>query len=132
MRKVLVVEDQPEVRKLIAGGLRRYGYRVIEAAGGEEALLTFAQPDRPIDLVITDVVMPGMTGHEVGQRMAALNPGVKVLYISGYTENVISRQSVRDAVEYLPKPFTPADLAGRIRQLLGSRLSFEESGQSRG
>jgi PAS domain S-box-containing protein len=117
---ILVIEDQPEVRKLIAEGLRTYGYQVLEAGRGEEALFIYGQPDRQIHLVVTDMVMPGLTGHQVAERLASLNRDVKVLYMSGYTENVISRQGMLDAgINYIAKPFTPAGLAARVRQLLG-------------
>ncbi|MBZ5723878.1 MAG: response regulator [Acidobacteriia bacterium] len=116
---ILVVEDQPEVRKLTVEILKRYGYGVLEAANGDEALMLCQRlPDR-IDLMITDVVMPGMTGRELALRMAQVRPATRVLYISGYTANVISQHGVLDpGVAYLSKPFAPEALAGKVREVL--------------
>jgi len=118
---LLVVEDQDEVRKLTVAALRSYGYSVLEAANGEEALAQCERHAGPIDLLITDVVMPGMTGRELAGRLVALRPAVKVLYTSGYSANVIAHQGVLDSgVAYLPKPFTPQRLALKVREVLGS------------
>jgi PAS domain S-box-containing protein len=116
---VLVVEDQADVRKLATEGLRRFGYRVLEAAGGEEALAVCASAGQ-IDLLVTDVVMPGMNGPELVQRIANMGPRpIKVLYISGYTENLIAPEGVlRPGVAFLQKPFTAAALAYNVRHVL--------------
>jgi CheY-like chemotaxis protein len=93
---------------------------VLAAANGEDALSMAAQQEAFIDLLITDVVMPGMTGRELSRRLADLRPHLQVLYISGYTANVIAHQGILDpGVEYLPKPFTPVQLAVKVRQVLG-------------
>jgi PAS domain S-box-containing protein len=116
---VLVVEDQDTVRRVTTAILQGQGYRVLDAPGGAQALSASSDfPDR-IDLLITDVAMPGMTGLELAQRLLALRPGIRVLYTSGYTANVIVHQGVLDPnVAYLPKPFTPEALASKVREVL--------------
>jgi PAS domain S-box-containing protein len=117
---VLVVEDQEEVRALAVAALRAYGYRPLQAANGAETLALLKQDDTPIDVMVTDVVLPGMTGKELASLAAGLRPGMKVIYTSGYTENVIVNRGVlAEGVEFLPKPYTPAALVAHIRRVLG-------------
>jgi PAS domain S-box-containing protein len=117
---VLVAEDQPEVRRLALRILKSNGYRLIEASSGPEALELSRRHDGPIDLLVTDVIMPEMTGRELAARLRESRPQVKVLYVSGYTADIIGREGVLDAeVAYLPKPFTPAQLAIKVREVLG-------------
>jgi len=119
---VLVVEDQPEVRRLALTILSQKGYRLLEASNGAEALALAANYAEPIDLLLTDVVMPGMTGRELAGRLLETRPTVKVLFTSGYTAEAISHQEVLDAgAAYLPKPFTASQLALKIREILGTR-----------
>ena len=116
---VLVVEDQPEVRKLTLAMLESQGYRLLQAASGSEALSLSERYPEPIHLLITDVVMPGMTGRELATRLVALRPSLKTLYTSGYTAHAIAHEGVLDAaVAYLPKPFSPAQLAAKVREVL--------------
>jgi PAS domain S-box-containing protein len=118
---VLVVEDQPEVRKLTLAMLESQGYRLLEAASGSEALSLSERYPQPIHLLVTDVVMPGMTGRELAMRLLALRPSLKTLYTSGYTPNAIGQDGVLDpSAAYLPKPFSPAQLAAKVREVLGS------------
>jgi two-component system, cell cycle sensor histidine kinase and response regulator CckA len=117
---ILVVEDQDEVRRLAISILKRNGYRVVEAANGADALSLADTCTDPIDLLITDVVMPGMTGRELATRLSASRERLKVLYMSGYAADVIAKQGVIDAgMAYLPKPFAPAELAAKVREVLG-------------
>ena len=117
---ILVVEDQEEVRNLAVAVLRSFGYRVIPAAGAAEALIVCEQRGTPIDLVLTDVVMPHLNGRELVARIAGLRSGIKVLFMSGYTDDIGLRQpAAGDDAGFIQKPFTPEDLAGKIRAALG-------------
>ena len=116
---VLVAEDQPEVRRLALRILAGSGYRLLEASSGPEALELSRRHAGAIDLLLTDVVMPEMTGRELAERLRESRPSIKVLYISGYTADIIGREGVLDeGVDYLPKPFTPAALAVKVREVL--------------
>jgi PAS domain S-box-containing protein len=117
---VLVAEDQPEVRRLALRILKSNGYRLLEASSGPEALELSRRHAGPIHLLLTDVVMPEMTGRELAGRLRESRPNIKVLYVSGYTADIIGREGVLDqGVDYLPKPFTPAQLAVKVREVLG-------------
>ncbi|MGO9261962.1 MAG: response regulator [Bryobacteraceae bacterium] len=121
---VLVVEDQSEVRRMVLAILRQNGYRLLEAADGTEALSLSESYDEPIDLLITDVVMPGMNGRELADRMLRLRPALKVLYISGYSADVLAPQGVLGpGVSYVAKPFSPRELSRKIREVLGKRVT---------
>jgi hypothetical protein len=118
-KTILVVEDQAEIRKLTQEILERYGYKVLTAASGGEGLLVAERHTGPIELMLTDVVMPGMTGRELANRLQPLRPAMKVLYMSGYTDHVVVHRGIVDlGVAYLQKPFTPEELAGKIRGIL--------------
>jgi CheY-like chemotaxis protein len=120
---VLLVEDQKEVRKLAAEALRHYGYRVLEAAGGDEAL-AWCSAEREIHLIITDVVMPSITGPELAKRAVEAKPRIKVLYMSGYAEALIAHQGILDAgLAYLQKPFTADVLARKAREVLDGQAA---------
>jgi hypothetical protein len=116
---VLVVEDQEEVRKYTASVLKAHGYRVIQAESAGDALLECARANQPIDLVLTDVVMPLMSGRELADRLEKCRPGIKVLFMSGYADDIIVRHGVAgQGVELIQKPFSPDELAGRVRAML--------------
>jgi CheY-like chemotaxis protein len=117
---VLLAEDQPEVRRLALRILRSNGYTVLEAGSGPEALERSRDHAGAIDLLVSDVVMPGMTGRELATRLLKTRPHMRVLYVSGYTADVIGKEGVLDpGVAYLPKPFTPAQLSIKVREVLG-------------
>jgi signal transduction histidine kinase/CheY-like chemotaxis protein len=116
---VLIVEDQEALRKMAARVLRSYGYRVLEAAHPGEALLDSERYAGRIHLLLTDVVMPGMTGPELAGRIKPLRPAMEVLFMSGYSEHVIADR-LQLAGTYLPKPFSPEALATKVRRVLGS------------
>lgn len=118
---VLVTEDDAAVRQMAARILRSLGYTVLEASNGAEALQTARTHGGRIDLLITDVVMPRMNGRELAQRLAGICPGVKVLYVSGYTENAIAHNHVlEEGAWFLQKPFARRALAHKVRQVLES------------
>jgi PAS domain S-box-containing protein len=116
---ILLVEDEDAVRNLTSLVLRNCGYRLLEAGDGEHALRACARFDGAIDLIVTDVVMPGMSGRIVVDRLRALYPQVKVLYMSGYTDDTVVRQGIFEAdVNFLQKPFTATALALKVREAL--------------
>jgi CheY-like chemotaxis protein len=116
---ILIVEDQEEVRSLIVKSLSGQGYQVLETSSGDEALAYAAKHSGPIHMLLTDVVMPGMNGKVLAERMLELRPGIRVLYMSGYTENVVAHKGILDSgIDYLQKPFSPALLAIRVREVL--------------
>jgi PAS domain S-box-containing protein len=118
---VLLVEDDELVRNVERQVLEECGYVVLEAGDPRQALEIVASHDRPIHLLLTDVVMPGMSGRELVERLGTLRPEVKVLYSSGYADDSVVRHGVLEAeVAFLPKPFTLAGLAGKVREVLDS------------
>ena len=116
---VLIVEDDDRVRNLARKILERYGYSVLEAQNGEDALRVSEAHDGSIDLLITDVVMPKMGGKEVAERLQPLYPQIKVIYMSGYTDNAIVHHGVlAPGLNFLEKPFAPEGLARKVREVL--------------
>ena len=116
---VLLVEDNELVRTSGVRSLEALGYTVLSASSGQEALEIAARDDMPIDLLFTDVVMPGMSGRELAQALNAIRPDVRVLYASGFTENVIAHRGVLEpGVRLLAKPYDLETLAARIREAL--------------
>jgi two-component system cell cycle sensor histidine kinase/response regulator CckA len=116
---VLLIEDSPALRATARQILARYGYTVLEAPNGKAALALVGSLGGPIHLLLTDVVMPGMSGRELAERFTVSRPGVKVLYMSGYTDDAVVRHGVlRPGIAYLQKPFTPETLARKVREVL--------------
>jgi CheY-like chemotaxis protein len=116
---VLVVEDQGEVRRYAAAALQAYGYQVMAAANAEEALLLCEREGERIDLILTDVVMPGLSGREMVDWLKKLQPGIKVLFMSGYTDDMIVHHGIlRKEAEFIQKPFGPGQLAMKVREML--------------
>jgi len=116
---ILVIEDEEIVRNLASRGLRDHGYSVVEARNGSEALGYMRQHPGTVDLVISDVVMPEMGGRELAQSLALSDPGLPILFMSGYTgEDVVQRGLLDPGVPFQQKPFTPATLATKVRAML--------------
>ncbi|HEV8549775.1 MAG TPA: ATP-binding protein, partial [Polyangiaceae bacterium] len=116
---ILLVEDDEQVRTLAIAVLRRHGYRVLEAASGGEALAIAEQHVDPLHLLLTDVVMPGMNGRKLWERVLPLHPDVKVLFMSGYTDDAIVRHGVLDSeFDFVQKPLGPTALLKKVRAVL--------------
>jgi PAS domain S-box-containing protein len=119
METILIVEDQDQLRRMAGRILRSYGYRVLEAANPGEALLHSERYAGPIHLMLTDVVMPGMTGSELADRLRPLRPAMELIFMSGYSQDVV-KDRLGSMGAYLQKPFSPEVLAGSVRRVLGS------------
>jgi two-component system cell cycle sensor histidine kinase/response regulator CckA len=116
---VLLVEDDPEVRHVARAILRRHGYEVLEAHDGNEAISLCQQHPQHIALLLTDVVMPRMSGRQLAGQLRTIRPDLRVLFMSGYTDDAIVRHGVLEAgVAFLQKPLTPQALAAKVRQVL--------------
>ena len=116
---ILLVEDETNLRYLARQYLEKQGYKVVEAADGAVAMQIAVAHEGIIHLLLTDVIMPGMNGRELAQRISEIRPNVKVLYMSGYTENVIGQDGTLDAgVRLLQKPFNLRDLKSKVREVL--------------
>jgi PAS domain S-box-containing protein len=124
LETVLLVEDEPPVRSLVRAILGEYGYEVIEAGDGVDALALFERNAERVHLLLTDIVMPKMSGHALAARLGAMRPGLKVLYMSGYSGDVIGHYAgLESHAAYLQKPFAPEALARKVRDLLGETVS---------
>jgi CheY-like chemotaxis protein len=116
---VLVVEDNESVRRLVHSVLQGHGYTVLDAAEPAEALALVERYGGHIALLVTDVVMPGISGRELARQLEAARPGLLVLYMSGYTDDAIVNHGVLEVgVAFLQKPFTPAGLLHKVREVL--------------
>jgi two-component system, cell cycle sensor histidine kinase and response regulator CckA len=116
---ILLVEDNLEVRKLVQEILTGLGYLVIEAAHAEEAILAIERHPEPIDLMVSDIVMPGLGGFELAERLALIRPGMRVLYMSGYADHEAVTRALGDpTVAYLHKPFGPDELASKVAEMI--------------
>jgi len=118
-RTILVLDDEAEVRKMVAAMLTGNGYKVLTAENGDNAIKAFKKSKQPIDLLLLDVVSPGLSGPMVADRIAELQPGLRVLFMSGYgSTNVVQRYVVEKGYALLTKPFTELQLAKKVREVL--------------
>ena len=116
---ILVADDETSIRKLVRDSLEPLGYKILEASDGKEALEIFRRGEPQIDMLLTDVIMPKMTGKKLAEILLAEKPGFKVLYMSGYTDDVIANQGVLDEdIEFINKPLVPSLLTKKIREVL--------------
>ena len=116
----MLVEDDSSVRRVTARLLKSAGYIVIEAESGKEALYAISKYPK-IDLVISDVVMPEMGGRELAEKLRHLIPGTRVLFMSGYEDDVLSAEVAEKEIGFLEKPFTPQTLARKVRDMIENR-----------
>jgi two-component system cell cycle sensor histidine kinase/response regulator CckA len=122
---ILIVEDQEAVRSYAKEALEQYGYHIIEASSGNQAIGVAKCHLGEIHLLLTDVVMVGMSGHDLSERLKESRPSLKALFVSGYATDVIARHGVLDGVAFLQKPFSPDEVAAKVRQVLDA--SFREN-----
>lgn len=119
---ILVTEDEDGVRKMICKMLRLYGYHAFEASDGKKAQNLYQNHKNNIDLILTDVVMPEMSGIELVDQLRLINPALKVLYMSGYTDDAIVRHGIIDrGIQFIQKPFTPEALVKKIREIIANQ-----------
>jgi two-component system, cell cycle sensor histidine kinase and response regulator CckA len=124
-KTVLVVDDEPEIRKLVGAMMAQSGYTVLTADSGEHAFKLYRNQDEPLKLLITDVVAPGMSGPMLADRLTALQPDLKVLYISGYEgTHVVQKYVVEKGHALLIKPFTLTELHDKVLELLQNKVSM--------
>ncbi len=118
---ILVVDDEPEVRKLVGAMLSRDGYKVIVSDSGEPALKTFSKQAATVDLLLTDVVSPGMSGPVLADQLIEMKPGLRVLFMSGFdSTQVVQRYVLERGFALLIKPFTMEQLRDKVQEVLGS------------
>ena len=112
------MEDEDAVRGLTKLVLERAGYVVLEAENGREGLSVLETHAGGVDILITDVLMPEMSGGALVERALTIRPGLRVLFVSGYPEDVLAKEGVTQGTPFLPKPYAPADLARKVREIL--------------
>jgi CheY-like chemotaxis protein len=128
--RILLVEDDPDVRALTEAVLERGGYEVIAARDGDEALRVFRDQGRPVHLLVSDVVMPKMSGRELAERLRVLQADLKVLYVSGYTQEALGHHGVLEpGIVLLPKPFQPVAMLDKVREMLDTTPARPQRGR---
>jgi two-component system, cell cycle sensor histidine kinase and response regulator CckA len=129
METILVAEDEPDLRELTRIFLESYGYKVLEAGSAEEAIRIADEFRQPIHLLLTDVIMPGLSGRQLAEKILSQNPGTKIVYMTGYTDDMIVQHKVLEpGVQLLQKPFTKAELALKVRSTLDGQLRAHSEG----
>jgi two-component system, cell cycle sensor histidine kinase and response regulator CckA len=115
---ILLVDDEPSVRRLVSQMLQLTGYKVLEASSGPEALGLMDHAGQPVDLLLTDIVMPSMNGATLAKHLSRRHPEMRVLFTSGYIDDVVVQEVVAMGAQFLPKPFTLEGLTQKVRQVL--------------
>jgi len=115
---VLVVEDAEPIRRMVCAMLSQSGYSCLEAADGAEALDLLKKSDCSVSLVLTDVIMPKMTGAELAQQLSRIRPDIRIMFMSGYSDDPVVRKFERSSSTFLAKPFTASALMEKVRQAL--------------
>lgn len=119
-KTILVVDDEPEIRKLVSAMVTQCGYNALTADSGDHALTVYRHLNAPIEMLITDVVAPGMSGPMLADKLSAIQPDLKVLYISGYDNtHLVQKYIVERGHALLSKPFTMDELKNKMTELLG-------------
>ena len=128
---ILLVEDEEGVRRMVHAALERRGYRVLVASGGPEGLEVARAHEGPIDMLVSDMIMPHMNGRELARQLLEERPAVRVLFISGYAGNTLqSAGALESEAPFLQKPFAPVALTTQVRQILDARETAEGAGHS--
>jgi CheY-like chemotaxis protein len=118
---ILIAEDEPDLRELTRIFLESYGYRVLEASSADKAIQTAEIFAEPIHLLLTDVIMPGMSGRQLAEKILSKRPETKIVYMTGYTDDMVMQHKVLEpGVQLLQKPFTKVELATKVRATLDS------------
>jgi DNA-binding NtrC family response regulator len=116
---VLIVEDDDALRNITKKMLQKYGYNILEAENGEKALNIGETHEGPIHLLLTDVVMPVMSGSDLSEKLQSIRPETRVIYMSGYTDNAIVHHGIlKQKINFIEKPFSPESLSKKVRQVL--------------
>jgi len=130
-KTILVVDDEPDIRKLVGAMVSQSGYTAITADSGEHALKLYKNHGRPVELLITDVIQPGMSGPMLADKLTAIQPDLKVLYISGYDQtHLVQKYVVEKGHALLAKPFGVETLRAKVQELLEARQAIPTAKQS--
>lgn len=128
MRIILVVDDEQDILNVVEAALNREGFEIIQALNGDMALELFQKSQKPVDLLLTDVVMPGMSGPMLVDRLLAMQPSLPVLFMSGYDDRqVVLRYVLQEGFALLPKPFSIETLARKVNEMLPPAPSASKS-----
>ena len=123
-KTILIVDDEPEIRKLVGAMVSQFGATVMTADSGEHALTLYKNHKGKVDLLITDVIQPGMSGPMLADKLAELQPDMKVLYISGYDNtHVVQKYVVQKGHALISKPFTVEDIQTKVKEMLALAVS---------
>jgi DNA-binding response OmpR family regulator len=127
---ILIVDDEPMVLTFLTGTLSRYGYRVVQAESGSQALRLCKDRGHTIDLILTDVVMPGLNGRELVDAIRALGLEPKTLFMSGFARDVAADTGITEWASFIQKPFTPTQLVDKVREVLARERTTLSGGGS--